>query len=64
MSEEDFENKILASIAKVIGLFILAVILYGLGYSNGKIKVLEDYKIECKVGTSTECFWIKNEKNE
>ena len=61
MSEEDFENKILASIAKVIGLFILAVILYGLGYSNGKIKVLEDYKIECKVGTSTECFWIKNE---
>lgn len=64
MSEEDFENKILASIAKVIGLFILAVILYGLGYSNGKIEVLEDYKIECKVGTSTECFWIKNEKNE
>lgn len=61
MSEEDFENKILTSITKVIGLFILAVILYGLGYSSGKIKVLEDYKIECKVGTSTECFWIKNE---
>lgn len=33
--------------------------IYALGYSNGKIKVLEDYKIECKVGTSTECFWIK-----
>ena len=61
MSDEDFENKILTNITKVVGLFILAVILYGLGYSNGKIKVLEDYKIECKVGTSTECFWIKNE---
>jgi len=35
--------------------------IYALGYSYGKIKVLEDYKIECKVGTSTECYWIKNE---
>lgn len=33
--------------------------IYALGFSSGKIKVLEDYKIECKVGTSTECFWIK-----
>lgn len=32
---------------------------YALGFSSEKIKVLEDYKIECKVGTSTECFWIK-----
>lgn len=36
--------------------------IYALGYSNGKIKVLEDYKIECKVGTSTECFWIKKKE--
>ena len=64
MSNEDFENKILANIAKVIGLFILAVILYSLGEMHGELNIIKDYKIECKVGTSTECFWIKNEKNE
>lgn len=64
MSDEDFENKILANIAKVIGLFILAVILYSLGEMHGELNIIKDYKIECKVRTSTECFWIKNEKNE
>ena len=64
MSNEDFENKILANIAKVIGLFILAVILYSLGEMHGELNIIKDYKIECKIGTSTECFWIKNEKNE
>lgn len=57
MSEMKATIKFFAFIALFLG-------IYALGYSNGKIKVLEDYKIECKVGTSTECFWIKNEKNE
>lgn len=56
MSDEDFENKILANIAKVIGLFVLAVILYSLGEMHGELNIIKDYKIECKVGTSTECF--------
>jgi len=64
MSNEDFENKILANIAKVIGLFILAVILYSLGEMHSELNIIKNYKLECKVGTSTECFWIKNEKNE
>lgn len=49
------------STVKFFILLVLCFVIYILGFSNGKIKVLEDYKIECKVGASTECYWIKNE---
>lgn len=55
MSSEDFDNKILANIAKVIGLFILAVILYSLGEMHGELNIIKNYKLECKDNI---CKWI------
>ena len=55
MSEMKYTVKFFVFLSLFLG-------VYALGYSNGKIKVLENYKIECKVGTSTECFWIKKKE--
>jgi hypothetical protein len=40
-------------------IIILFIIFFNFGFSEGKISVIENYKIECKVLTTTECYFIK-----
>lgn len=40
-------------------IIILLIIFFNLGFSEGKISAIENYKIECKVSTTTECYFIK-----
>lgn len=40
-------------------IIILFIIFFKFGFSEGKISVIEDYKVECKVLTTTECYFIK-----
>ena len=40
-------------------IIILFIIFFSLGFSEGKVSAIENYKIECKVLTTTECYFIK-----
>ena len=40
-------------------IIILFIIFFKFGFSEGKISVIEDYKVECKILTTTECYFIK-----
>lgn len=40
-------------------IIILLIIFFNFGFSEGKVSVIENYKIECKVLAETECNFIK-----
>lgn len=45
---------------KLVVLIIIAILVFAFGYTNGKLSVFEHYSIDCKVGTSTECYFKKD----
>ena len=45
---------------KLVALIIIAILVFAFGYTNGRLSVYENYSIDCKVGTSTECYFKKD----
>lgn len=53
----DDDMKILLKLAALI---IIAILVFAFGYTQGRLSVYEHYSIDCKVGTSTECYFKKD----
>lgn len=45
---------------KYAALIIIAILVFAFGYTQGRLSVYEHYSIDCKVGTSTECYFKKD----
>ena len=50
----------LKTILKYVVLAIIAILIFAFGYTQGRLSVFEHYSIDCKVGTSTECYFKKD----
>lgn len=50
----------LKTILKYAALIIIAILVFAFGYTQGRLSVFEHYSIDCKVGTSTECYFKKD----
>lgn len=50
----------LKTILKYVVFIIIGLLLFVFGYAQGRLSVYEQYSIDCKVGTSTECYFKKD----